>query len=266
LFTERSSLNQTEPMQSSPPPPSSIDNLREIMSDLMLAASWSKRPTKIDEQSTNDDEEMVAESFISTEQHYPTSSLCEIVHEIENFPLSSSRKLSHPTIQIEERDTISPFNTETPIIIHRTILTRQETERWPQDEIMISNEQTQEDILTNEFEKTADDIPQHDEDWMSSSNQRKEIYGEQYRPERRFSKESSEQLITNDAPTLKSKQENEQRDEDELYPIERTWSTEKMLESPSTIEADQELKAQHESPYEVHQKLTTDETVTYSHY
>ena len=89
MFIERPSLSQTETAHHH----HRIDNLREIMSDLMLAASWSKKPTKIDEQPTKHDEEIVAESFITTEQHYPTSSLCEIVHEIENFPLSSSSQI-----------------------------------------------------------------------------------------------------------------------------------------------------------------------------
>ena len=77
MFVERASPSQ----------PLSIDNLREIMSDLMLAASWSKKPTL----------EIVAESFITTEES--KSSLCEITHEIENFPLT------HPSILIEEQDT-----------------------------------------------------------------------------------------------------------------------------------------------------------------
>ncbi|CAF1543788.1 unnamed protein product, partial [Adineta steineri] len=217
MFIERPSLSHTE---STAAESSSINNLRDIMSDLMLAASWSKKPTIIDEQTPKDTEEILAESFITTEQNYPTSSLCEILHEIENFPLTSNKRLSHPVVQIEERDTISPFSTASPTIIHRNILTRQETDRWAQDELLTSEEQ-------------------NTDDWTNSSNQRKEIYGEQYRPERKFSDELSEttkqQLIAND---IESKETVQQRDEDEQYHIERTWSTDKIYE-PSVNTSDE---------------------------
>ena len=245
MFVERSSLSHIETKPLSSPP--AIENLRGIMSDLMLAASWSKKPTKIDEQEIKDDEEILAESFITTEQRYPTSSLCEIVHEIENFPLSSSQGLSQPITEVEERDTISPFSSGSPIIIHRTILTRQETDRWPQEESILIDEET---ITTNERENIPTDIRQHDDDWMNSANQRKEIYGEQYRPEREFHNELpqtiEQQFITDDTVDIESKQDDQiitetsqenvkHRGENDQYHIERTWSTEKILEPPSTV-------------------------------
>jgi hypothetical protein len=257
MFIERPSLTQIEKLTPSSPPPSSIDNLRDIMGDLMLAASWSKKPTKTDEQETKQDEEILAESFITTEQRYPPSSLCEIVHEIENFPLSSSQRLSQPTVQLEDRDTISPFSTETPIIIHRTILTRQETDRWPQDELTTGDEQVNEDVLkTNEFEQIVNDIQQQDDNWMNSSNQRKEIYGEQYRPERKLS-EITQQFITDDTDNLESKQEIEQsQDESDQHHIEQTWSTDK---THSPYESEQE-----EDEYELQQRQISDEVIAES--
>ncbi|UJR30691.1 hypothetical protein I4U23_018212 [Adineta vaga] len=231
------------------------------MSDLMLAASWSKKPTKIEEQPTVDDEEVVAESFITTEQHYPTASLCEIVHEIENFPLASSKRLSHPAIQIDERDTISPFSSETPIIIHRTILTRQETDRWPQEESQIIEESTE------ELEKIEHEVRSHADDWTNSSNQRKEVYGEHYRPERKFSQESPTEEIQSkydteqfeDQTTRNILHDTEERDENEQSHIERTWSTEKILEPSSTIESEHESLIT--SPYEVHEKLISNDDI-----
>ena len=74
LFTERSST------------PFCIDNLREIMSDLMLAASWSRKPLLLDSV-----EEIQAESFISTEE----TSLCQITHEIENFSITVNEAHSY---------------------------------------------------------------------------------------------------------------------------------------------------------------------------
>ena len=195
--------------------PESIENLREIMGDLMLAASWSKKPVL-------QEEEIVAESFITTEERHPTSSLFEIVHEIENFPLSSSPVVSSPVMTLEERDTISPFSTQSPIVIHRNIITRQETERWPQeDSFVVEESTTSEDrsaVNTSELERVASDIRQQAADWTNSSNQRKEIYGEQYRPEKNFG---------------------EERDENEPVHIERTWSTDKIVE-PSTITEEEE--------------------------
>ncbi len=247
MFTERSSLTQTET-------PPSIDNLREIMSDLMLAASWSKKATKIDEQSTKHDDEMLAESFITTEQNYPTSSLCEIVHEIENFPLSSE-KSSYPAIKFEERDTISPFSTQSPIIIHRAIVTRQETERWPQDETIIDDEQTHEEkVTTNELEKIETDIGQHVEDWTNSSHQRKEIYGEQYRPERKLSAEIPEQLLdqsetiedrsSTDKETViipREEIEEEKPETEDKHKLEQRLRSEKIdVESPQLSEHEDE--------------------------
>ncbi|CAF1170221.1 unnamed protein product [Adineta steineri] len=95
MFSERS--NQTETVSSTSSPPISIDNLRGIMSDLMLAASWSKRPSRIEKQATKDEEEIVAESFITTERNNSKSSSCEIIHEIENLPYT------HPSIIVEEQ-------------------------------------------------------------------------------------------------------------------------------------------------------------------
>ncbi|UJR15901.1 hypothetical protein I4U23_002824 [Adineta vaga] len=96
LFTERPIENQTELNLSSPSV--SIDNLRGIMSDLMLAASWSKKPTRLEKQQTREDEEeILAESFITTERRHSKSSHCEIIHEIEKLPSS------HPTIFVDEQ-------------------------------------------------------------------------------------------------------------------------------------------------------------------
>ena len=215
--------------------PPAIDNLRTIMSDLMLAASWSKKPSRTEDQPVDskdeDDEEILAESFITTEERSSTASLCEIVHEIENFPLSASRL----PITIEERDNISPFSTETPIVIHRNILTRQETDRWPQEESLIISGSVDEEEPTLASSLTTSGAA---EDWMHSSHQRKEVYGEQYRPERRFSTEEHPAAVENNVhhePELQSANEEENQ-----YHIERTWSTDKILDPSSTI--DEEAK------------------------
>ena len=64
----------------------SIDNLREIMSDLMLAASWSKKPKQM---TSENHDEILAESFITTEQRNSIVPYYEVMmHEIENLPLS----------------------------------------------------------------------------------------------------------------------------------------------------------------------------------
>jgi hypothetical protein len=55
------------------------------MSDLMLAASWSKKPPKLEKQSTKEDVEIHAESFITTEQVDRNIPVCEIIHQIEDF-------------------------------------------------------------------------------------------------------------------------------------------------------------------------------------
>ncbi|CAF1456995.1 unnamed protein product, partial [Adineta ricciae] len=264
LFVERTPSIHAERQLRSPSPPSSIDNLRDIMSDLMLAASWTKKPTKIEEQSVREDEEVLAESFITTEQRHPPATSYEIVHEIENFPLSSSS-----AIQIEERDTISPFSAEIPIVIHRTILTRQETERWPQEESQLIEEPT------GELEKITHEIRSHAQDWIQSSNQRKEVYGEQYRPERRFSEEfppttTLQQQSTTSEMELKQSTEDiedetiedvshdyEHRDENEQSHIERTWSTDKIFEPSSTIEAEHESSIR--TPDQTHEKLISDD-------
>ena len=260
MFTERPSAGQIEP--------ASIDNLRDIMSDLMLAASWSKKPKIIDEEAATNDEELIAESFITTEERYPTSNLCEIMHEIEKFPLSSSQAAR----ELEERDTISPFSTESPIIIHRTILTRQETERWPQDEILAREDSITSDVLrTSELEKIATDIGQQNDDWMTSSNQRKEIYGEQYRPERKLSSEILQQSLVDDTAQqeIEDVQEPlESSDESNQYHIERTWSTDKLDESSADLEIEQEVKPEDElltsAPEQTHQTIITEEIVTQS--
>lgn len=237
LFVERSSVTSNDIIQSPPSPPPAIENLRGIMSDLMLAASWSKKPAKLDEKTTNPDEEIIVESFITTEEHHPISSLVEIVHEIENYPLSSSGEQlqqSHPVIQIEERDTISPFTNESPIVIHRSIITRQETDRWTQDDNVTSTE------------PSVSDLQQSSEDWTTSESQTKEIYGEQYRPTRKFSDTTA---------TIESKQETEEEDVTVTQPIqsqaeqdhiERSWSTDKIIE-PSLTEQEAEDEITHES-------------------
>jgi len=94
MFIERPILSRTETLISSSPP-ISINNLREIMSDLMLAASWSKKPLRLERQQTKDDIEIHAESFITTEQQHSKPPTCEIIHEIENF------SIIHPSILIE---------------------------------------------------------------------------------------------------------------------------------------------------------------------
>ncbi|CAF5143003.1 unnamed protein product, partial [Rotaria socialis] len=65
------------------------------MSDLMHAASLSITPLK-------QDEEVLAESFITTQENYPSSSSskCEILHEIEKFPVSSTQLLSGSTTEL----------------------------------------------------------------------------------------------------------------------------------------------------------------------
>ncbi|CAF3679720.1 unnamed protein product, partial [Rotaria sordida] len=247
LFIERPSLPQMDSTQ-----PSSIDNLRSIMSDLMLLASWSKKPNIIDEQEIKrPDEEILAESFITTEQNYPTSKLCEIVHEIENFPLTSSKqKFNDSIIEMEERDTISPFTSQSPIVIHRAIVTRQDTERWPQDETIIINEQT------NELEKITRDIRQHGENLLK---QRKEIDEQQnqlsqiiddnlYDKSKKQIEEQKDQIL------IETSQEDiEQRDENEQYQIEKTWSTDKITEPPSTIPTDYDIETLHK-PLEEYQQ------------
>ncbi|CAF1448595.1 unnamed protein product, partial [Adineta ricciae] len=264
LFIERAPSIHAERQLRSPSPPPSIDNLREIMSDLMLAASWTKKPTKIEEQSGKEDEEILAESFITTEQRHPPATSYEIVHEIENFPLSSS------AIQIEEPDTISPFSAEIPIVIHRTILTRQETENWPQEESQMIEE------TTGELEKITHEVRSHAQDWIQSSNQRKEVYGEQYRPERRFSEEfppitTLQQQSTTSEMELKQPTEEiedetiedvshdyEHRDENDQSHIERTWSTDKIFEPSSTMETEHESSIR--TPDQTHEKLISDDT------
>ncbi len=91
MFIERPLLAHTESLSTSAST-IAIENLREIMSDLMLVASWSKKPAKLKTQQTKTSVEIVAESFITTENRHSKVSLCEITHEIENFPLS------HPSI------------------------------------------------------------------------------------------------------------------------------------------------------------------------
>ena len=88
--------------------PLAIDNLREIMSDLMLAASWSKKPSRLDRQSTKDSVDIHAESFITMEQQqHSTTPLCEIIHEIEDFSIVNPPILIEdilPEISIDEEN------------------------------------------------------------------------------------------------------------------------------------------------------------------
>ena len=111
--------------------------------------------------------------------------------------------------------------------------------------------------LPQETFEQQDKTEQQHEDWMDSSNQRKEIYGGQYRPERKLSDEISQEKT-------------EQQDETEQHHIERTWSTEKIVETSSTSEEDHATKTSQEqplsTPYEAHQKLNTDETIVHSPY
>ena len=91
MFIKRSII---EPIPASSPV--AIDNLREIMSDLMLAASWSKKPPRLERQSTKDDVEIHAESFITMEEQNTLTPVCEIIHEIENF------SIVNPPVLIEQ--------------------------------------------------------------------------------------------------------------------------------------------------------------------
>jgi hypothetical protein len=138
MFIERPILSHTEKLTSS----SSINNLREIMSDLMLAASWSKKPIKLEKQQTKDDVEIHAESFITTEQQHSKSAVCEIIHEIENF------SVIHPSILIETTD-------EDMVIIEKPLnddkvsaLSLEENDLYYQTAIKIVNDVI-ENILNN---------------------------------------------------------------------------------------------------------------------
>ncbi|CAF2975896.1 unnamed protein product, partial [Rotaria socialis] len=257
MFVERSSLPSA---QSARPASSGINNLHGIMSDLMHAASLSITPLK-------QDEEVLAESFITTQENYPSSSSskCEILHEIEKFPVSSTQLLSGSTTELEESDTISPFSSQTPIFIHRTILTRQETERWPQDESMVIEESASEEtVKTDELEKSTNAVGQETENLRYSSDPTQQTAEEQVRPGIDSSKETSQipekQFVTDDFQhdeaskqtdeyqdqlILKTPPEDlEQRDENEPYQIERTWSTEKIIEPTTiTIATDNEAQA-----------------------
>ncbi|CAF0736894.1 unnamed protein product, partial [Didymodactylos carnosus] len=241
----------------------------------------------------SDTEEVLAESFITTEMPVNKGGgLYEIIHEIENFPLRSNttskqfyeddeQQMSPDTmefmntIQEVERHSIhdenimmpkreyrSPFSQEPSIVIHRTILTRNDTLYEPEKltvdsglssptveiesqstETFISKpvdgyvktvdtdslravsskenlyiessaenpyyvppgvrtlrrediDQLNEDDVkpSNGLHQIIDDIHNinknkkltHD-DWTTSPHQRQEIYGEKYRPERKFS-------------------------------------------------------------------------------
>ncbi|CAF5120876.1 unnamed protein product, partial [Rotaria magnacalcarata] len=249
---ERSSLR---------PASSGIDNLHGIMSDLIHAASLSITPLR-------QDEEVLAESFITTQDNYPSSSSkCEILHEIENFPVSSTQLLSGSTTEFAESDTISPFSSQTPIFIHRTILTRQETERWPQDEPMVIEESaSDETVKTDELEKITNIVDQETESLRYSSDPTQQTAEEQVRSGIDSREESShipeKQFVTDDflhdeaskqtdgyqdqLVLETSTEELEQRDENEPYQIERTWSTEKIIEPTTiTIATDDEAQALH---------------------
>lgn len=103
MFIERSLLTHTD---STAEPPMAIENLRAIMSDLMLVASWSKKPKKIKAEKTKEDVEVLAESFITTEQKSAKKSYCEITHDIENFTVR------HPSILIDDQDSSLPEDIE----------------------------------------------------------------------------------------------------------------------------------------------------------
>lgn len=79
--------------------PLAIENLREIMSDLMLAASWSKKPSRLDRQSTKESVDIHAESFLTMEEQQQSQTpVCEIIHEIEDF------SIVNPPIFIDENE------------------------------------------------------------------------------------------------------------------------------------------------------------------
>ena len=107
------------PSESSSPAPS-IDHLRAIMSELMLAASWTKDPLKGNDD--DDEEEMLAESFITTEQRNCRSAMCEIIHEIEHLPLA------HVSGNGEAWEPRVKFPHQASIVIYRHSSNRQDSE------------------------------------------------------------------------------------------------------------------------------------------
>ncbi|CAF3711263.1 unnamed protein product, partial [Rotaria sordida] len=123
-------------------------------------------------------------------------------------------------------------------------------ERWPQDETIIINEQT------NELEKITRDIRQHGENLLK---QRKEIDEQQnqlsqiiddnlYDKSKKQIEEQKDQIL------IETSQEDiEQRDENEQYQIEKTWSTDKITEPPSTIPTDYDIETLHK-PLEEYQQ------------
>ncbi|CAF3397944.1 unnamed protein product [Rotaria socialis] len=147
MFIERSSTSHNESLSQ----PVTIENLRAIMSDLMLVASWSKKPAKLKTQQTKDDVEVHAESFITTEQRHPILPYCEITHDIENFTLR------HPSILIDEQDAVSPENIE-----------------FPQEQIIKSSQMTQQEAKVNDvtfIDNQPQQMPTETESQVISSPQ-----------------------------------------------------------------------------------------------
>ena len=276
MFVEHRTLSESEPVQLSSPP-ASIDNLRKIMNELMFPASWSKVPTKIEKHQIWQNEEVLAESFITAEESHPTPSLCEIVHEIENISLSSAEKLDHSENQTEERDTISPFDTRTPIFVHRAIITRQDTELWPQNETIIVSDKTNKDVLTTgELEKMAADVRQYENDSMISTNRTKEIYEVQGRSDIELSDEMQQTNIDDTLPVESTLLTDELKDQISFEPpqdqieaehetehdqVERILHTENIVECQSTVRTERECYPAHEIqpiiPAELEQNLHT---------
>ncbi|CAF0908547.1 unnamed protein product, partial [Didymodactylos carnosus] len=178
----------------------------------------------------SDNEELLVESFLTTEiPAVRGNGLYEIIHEIENFPLSSNttmkelpeddrQQLSPHTIDFmntikeaeqhsthdetahtSEKEYILPFSQEPSIVIHRTILTRNDTLYEP-EKISVDSEQTspvteiesQKNevlIFNNESTPRSEDIDNREtvqSDWTISQDQHQEIYGEQHPSERKF--------------------------------------------------------------------------------
>ncbi len=177
MFLERPTLSHIETL-----PTSSIENLREIMSDLMLAASWSKKP-KLEKQQTKDDVEIHAESFITTERK---SSLCEIIHEIENFSVRHPSILIEPTNEDNNQIPSSIEKYENLLIqtsdnlvkeVLNDVISEEENRLYHQTAVQIVND-VLENVLTkydNEFNlikssSSSDNEEENFEEYLSSND------------------------------------------------------------------------------------------------
>ena len=134
MFIQRTPPAEILPRQST----ISIENLREIMSDLMLAASWSKKPSRLERQSTKDNVEIHAESFLTMEEQHSDTPLCEIIHEIEDF------SIVRPPILIEE-ETLPP-----PTSIDRSENFDEQDQLYYQVAVQIVNDVIENILLTHD--------------------------------------------------------------------------------------------------------------------